>query len=239
RERRGEYGCDFSALFHDPTGRFEVPAPYTVRSFEPLGTDREPGWLRGFLDEWAARGQITWEASAAERFASLTGVSTALARLLVAGLPEVENGRDFPSAALRDLLPLKAADAQVAREEVWRLAPRGIPAEVIAALLPEDPARLWTEGPDVAAAAAVWNERVGRRRPVPDALLTEAVQAMPRIHLGVRQEAWEPGAALHAVVEPEAAVELNRDLGWTRDRSRLVPTDPAAVGFTGGVLVRA
>ncbi|MEU0808610.1 DNA-binding protein [Streptomyces sp. NPDC005970] len=239
RERRGEYGCDFPALFHDPTGRFEVPAPYTVRSFEPLGTDRGPGWLRAFLNEWAARGQITWVASAAERFASLTGVSTALARLLVAGLPEVENGQDFPSAALRDLLPLKAADAQVAREEVWRFAPQGIPAEVVAALLPEDPARLWTDGPDVAAAAAVWNERVGRRRPVPDALLTEAVRSMPRISLGVRQEAWEPGAALHAVVEPEAAVELNRDLGWTRDRFRLVPTDPAAVGFTGGVLVRA
>ncbi|MCX4851787.1 hypothetical protein [Streptomyces sp. NBC_00893] len=31
-------GCEYTALFHDPTGRFSVPAPYTVLSSAPLSS---------------------------------------------------------------------------------------------------------------------------------------------------------------------------------------------------------
>ncbi|MEO3826593.1 DNA-binding protein [Actinomadura sp. B10D3] len=226
--RRHEYGCDFVALFHDPAGRFEVPAPYIVKASEPLGADREPGWLRAFLAAWSEHGQLPWRESAADEFAELTGVSSTLARLVVAGLP---------AEGFRDLLKVKAADVEVAREDLGLIAPRGIPAEVVSALLPADPVRLWTEGPDVAAAAAVWNARVGRRTPVPEALVTEGARAMPHVYWGFGEQALAPVAALRAALDPTGAPELTRDLSWTVKDGKAVCADRDQTGFTGGVLV--
>ncbi|MFI6985899.1 DNA-binding protein [Embleya sp. NPDC050154] len=234
--RSRDSGCDFTALFHDPTGRFEVPAPYTVTAVEPIGADREPGALRAFLAEWAERGQFGWNPAAADEFAEATGVSRALARLVVAGLPAAA-GKDAPAAELREMLGLKPADTRVAAADVARLALDRIPAEVVAALLPADPARLWTDGPDVTAAIAVWNARVGRRMPLPDALLAEAAGVPDPASMSPWQQPWPADPALRAVLDPTSSPELTRDLGWRTKRGEVSEAGPPGRGFSNGVLV--
>ncbi|MEV4750577.1 DNA-binding protein [Streptosporangium sp. NPDC049248] len=222
-------GCTFTGLFHDPAGRFETPHPYTVRSLGPVGETRQPGWLGEFLGELPGRGPAPWRVKDAEEFARLTGVTTTTARLIVAGLPYVDTyQRNFLPAEVRAALGLKAAEAAVAKDELRRLD-AAVRREVVAALLPENPAALWTEGPDVAAAARVWNDRVGRRAAVPEWLLGEAARAV--------RTGWEPGRALPALLDPASAPELGTDLRWRVKGDRVSPVDGAGTGFTESTLV--
>ncbi|MER8185017.1 DNA-binding protein [Kitasatospora sp. NPDC094015] len=220
-----------TVLLHDPAGRFAVPAPYTRRSAEPLPGAPADDRVAALLTELAARGPAPWHPAAAEEFARLTGVTPTLAALVVAGLPQVDSyERNFLDPQVRALLGLKVADAAVAKDEL-----RGLSSEVrralVGALLPADPARLWTEGPDVATAAELWNQHVGRRVPVPEALLAEAVRAL-------RGE-WAPTHALPAVLDPAASPELERDLAWHVKGDRVVPVEHGATGFTAKTLVGA
>ncbi|GAA3070155.1 DNA-binding protein [Streptosporangium carneum] len=224
-------GCGFTALFHDPAGRFEVPAPYTVRARGLVGEERPAGWLKEFLARWSENGPAPWRPEAAEEFVRLTGVTLTTARLVVAGLPYVDgHERSFLPAASRAALGLKAMDAAVARDEL-----REMDAEtrrrVVGALLPANPAALWTDGPDVAAAAAVWNARVGRRAAVPEWIVAEAARAV--------RTAWEPGRALPALLDPASAPELSGDLRWRVHRDRVSPVEEDATGFTESTLVSA
>lgn len=225
-------GHEFGALLHDPTGRFTVPGPYTLRGDAPLGDpERGPDWLARFLTEAADRGPAPFFPEAAEEFARRTGVSGALARLVIAGLPHVDSwGSTFLPAELRTLLGIKATDAAHARDEL-----KGLDVEVrravVAALLPADPALLWTEGPDAAAAAEVWNRRVGRRTPVPDWLLTEASRVV--------RTGWGVSHALSALLDPAASPELSVDVAWTVRGDHVEPCEPATRPFTSAVLTGA
>lgn len=229
----GVDGADgvFTGLFHDPTGRFDVPEPYIVRSSSSVDDSREVGWLGAFLSELSARGPALWRPEAADEFARLTGVTPTLARLVLAGMPnQGAYGRNFLSKEARAMLGVKVADAAMARDELNQLDD-GIRRAVLAALLPEDPARLWTDGPDVAAAAAVWNSTVGRRIAVPEWLINEAVRTV--------KTSWAPTRALHALLDPAAAPELTVDLVWAAGRYRVQPVDESATGFTANTLVGA
>lgn len=225
-------GHEFGALFHDPTGRFEVPGPYTARGQAPLGDRRRgPGWLSAFLAAAAAHGPAPFRPEAAEEFSRLTGVSGALARLVVAGMPHLEGWeRNFLPTELRTTLGLKTADAATARDELRNLD-LDLRRAVVAALLPADPARLWTEGPDAAAAAEVWNARVGRRTPVPDWLATEAARAV--------SGGWPAHRALPALLDPAASRELSVDVAWTVRGDHVEPSEPATDPFTSSVLFAA
>ncbi|MFC4584785.1 DNA-binding protein [Sphaerisporangium corydalis] len=220
--------ADFEVLYHDPSGRFEVPQPYSVRTSAPVGVHRAPGWLASLLGELSARGPAEWRPEAADEFARLTGVSPTTARLVVAGMPNLEGyERNFLSAEARTTLGVKSADANVARNELRRLDTAVLRA-VLAALLPEDPARLWTDGPDVAAAAAVWNEKVGHRPAVPEWLLAETARAV--------KTAWGASGSLAAVFDPAASPELSTDLRWKVRGDRVAPVDDKATGFTATTL---
>ncbi|MGW6848352.1 DNA-binding protein [Streptomyces virginiae] len=222
-------GHEFGALLYDPTGRFTVPGPYTVRGDAPLGDRaRGAGWLSAFLGAAAEHGPVPFRPEAAEEFAELTGVSGALARLVIAGLPEIDsNERNFLSPELRTALGVKATEAAYARDEL-----RGLDTElrraVVAALLPADPAKLWSEGPDVAAAAELWNGRVGRRTPVPDWLAAEAARAVGG--------SWPAHRALAALLDPAASRELSVDVPWTVKGDHVEPAEPASGLFTVSVL---
>ncbi|MFG2987857.1 DNA-binding protein [Streptomyces sp. NPDC048257] len=222
-------GHEFGALLHDPTGRFTVPGPYTVRSEAPLG-DRERGadWLTAFLGAAAEHGAAPFRQEDAEEFARLTGVSGTLARLVIAGFPRIDSHeRNFLSPELRTALGVKATDAAYARDEL-----RNLDAEVLravaAALLPADPAKLWSEGPDVVAAAEIWNRRVGRRPPVPDWLATEAARAVGGT--------WPAHRALAALLDPAASPELSVDVPWAVKGDHVEPREPATRPFTAHVL---
>ncbi|MEU0411888.1 DNA-binding protein [Streptomyces griseorubiginosus] len=224
---RGEQtGCDFEALHHDPSGRFEVPAPYTLESSTPVGEDREADWVTAFLADLDERGPAPWIPAVAEEFARLTGVTPTMARLVVAGLPQVDsNDRSFLTAEARAVLRVKATEAALAKDELRKTDAEDLRA-VVAALLPGDPARLWTDGPDAAAAAEVWNSRVGRRRPLPEALLAEAQRALRA----------DP-SALAGLLDPASEPGLSQDLEWAVTGDRVGPVDEDAVGFTAATLI--
>ncbi|MFF4447621.1 DNA-binding protein [Streptomyces sp. NPDC001502] len=222
-------GHEFGALLYDPTGRFTVPGPYTVRGAAPLGDrERGAGWLTAFLGAAAEHGPAPFRPEAAEEFSRLTGVSGALARLVVAGLPGVDSSeRSFLTPELRTALGVKATDAAHARDELKTLDTE-LRRAVVGALLPADPAQLWSEGPDVAAAAELWNRRVGRRTPVPDWLATEAARAVGGT--------WPAHRALAALLDPAASRELSVDVAWTVKGDHVEPAEPATDPFTGSVL---
>ncbi|MEV0196172.1 DNA-binding protein, partial [Nonomuraea sp. NPDC050691] len=219
----------WDALFHDPLGRFEMPPPYTVKSSSPVGGDRPPGWAEAFLAELEARGPAPWRPAAAEEFARLTGVSRTLAALVVAGMPDVDSyQRGFLTKEARTMLDVKVGDAAIARDQLRDLR-AGVRPAVVSALLPDDPARLWTDGPDVAAAAEVWNAEVGRQVAVPEWLLAEAARAV--------RTGWDAGRALRALIDPAATPELSRDLSWSVQGDRVRPVDGQDSGFDADTLV--
>lgn len=221
-----KHGCDFTALFHDPSGRFEVPAPYTLASSYLVGEDRETGWLTTFLAELDERGPAPWIPTAAEEFARLTGVTPTMARLIVAGLPQVDShDRSFLTPEARAVLRVKVTDAALAKDEL-RKTDSSVLRAVVAALLPRDPARLWTDGPDTAAAAEVWNSEVGKRRVVPEALVGEVQRTLRA----------EP-STLAALLDPASEPRLSRDLEWAVTGDRARPVDEEAVGFTAATLI--
>ncbi|WP_308407947.1 DNA-binding protein [Streptomyces mayonensis] len=202
-------GRCYGAVFHDPSGRFETPAPYTLVADGPFvrGPVRPAGWAAAFLTELAERGPAPWYPAVAEEFARLTGVTPTMARLVVAGLPRVDDEREaVPPATLRTIA-VKTTDASVAKDELRRLD-AGARQAVVAALLPGDPSRLWTHGPDAARAAEVWNERLGRRTPVAEDVVHDAVRT-------VDSPGWAPGAALRGFVDLATEPRLTRDLTWS------------------------
>ncbi|MFJ8233346.1 DNA-binding protein [Streptomyces sp. NPDC094448] len=225
-------GCDFTGLFHDPAGRFAAPEPYTVLSCEPIGHGEHGFPLGKFLAELAARGPAPWFPAAAEEFARLTGTTETMARLVVAGLPGVDvYERTFLTTEARNAIGVKAAPAAVAKDEL-RGIDSAVRAAVVGALLPSDPARLWTDGPDAAAGAAVWNAEIGSRPAVPEELLGDAVRAL-------KHSAWTVREALPALLDPAASPQLSRDLQWEVKGDRVRPVDGAGAGFTAATLVGA
>ncbi|MEF9886809.1 DNA-binding protein [Streptomyces sp. P9-A4] len=222
-------GREFGALLYDPAGRFEVPGPYSLRAAAPVGDRaRDAEWLTAFLREASSRAAVPFLPEAAEEFGRLTGASGALARLVLVGMPDVDSWEDnFLPADLRKTLGLKVAEARQARDELRTLSVE-VRRAVVAALLPEDPARLWSVGPDVAAAAAVWNARVGRRAQVPDWLAAEASR-------GARV-GWPVHRALPALIDPATAPELSVDVAWHIAGDRPATVAPAEDPFTSSVL---
>ncbi|WP_457034058.1 DNA-binding protein, partial [Kitasatospora sp. P5_F3] len=211
-----------AVLFHDPSGRFEPPAPYTVEMIgAPVAGDAEDR-VAAVLAETAARGPAPWRPEAAERFAELTGVTPTMAALITAGLPGIDAyDRNFLPTETRAALGLKVADAAVARDELRNLDSEAR-KRLLAALLPADPTTLWEQGPDVASAAELWNATVGRRVAVPEALLGDAARAL--------RTSWTAGHAVTAVLDPAGSAELGRDLAWTVLRDRCVPVDGSGSG---------
>ncbi|MFC9389247.1 DNA-binding protein [Streptomyces venezuelae] len=226
-------GTEFGALLYDPNGRFEVPGPYTVRGAEPVGDpSRAADWLSAFLREATSRAEAApFFPEAAEEFSRLTGVSGPLARLVLVGMPDVESWENnFLPAELRKTLGLKVTEARHARDELRTLSVE-VRRAVVAALLPADPARLWSEGPDVAAGAAVWNARVGRRVQVPDWLAAEAARAA--------RSGWPVHRALPALLDPASSPELGADVPWHIVGDRPVTVESADAPFTSSVLAGA
>lgn len=220
---------EFSALGYTASEALRVPAPYQVVTTSTLTAGCDAGWLRAFLGELAARGSAPWFPQAADEFAALTGVTATLARLVVAGMPQVDTyEQGFLTAAEREVMGVKATAAVQARDELESID-AAVRRAVVAALVPTDPAALWESGPDVAAAAAVWNEAVGRRISIPEDLLTDATKAL-------RIGQWQGPDAVRAVLDPAGEPRLSRDLEFAVNDDRVTPVGPHAIGFTGSTL---
>ncbi|GKQ39297.1 hypothetical protein [Streptomyces sp. A012304] len=154
------------ALDHDPAGEFGAVAHFTL--------ERETAHPPVFpADALAAvtrlvrdKGAAPWRTEAPEVLAAATrgGTGPLQAALLLAGRPERLTDEVIAATGLKPrqkevgdaLLASLGADDRAA---------------LVGALLPENPADLWTSGPDTGAAGRVWEERLGGVVRLPEDLL--------------------------------------------------------------------
>jgi hypothetical protein len=140
------------------------PVPVAVPEARRVAVERDDATrLRALVAAVEAHGPVPLPESAAARFAELTGVRRAVARLVVAGLVG-GSSRDEDRTSARKA-PYKATPMTVEAYERLhtRLGSAGRRA-VLAAALPEDPAELWRPGGVDAAVermAAVWRRLLG------------------------------------------------------------------------------
>ncbi len=152
------------ALEHDPSGAFGAVAHFTL--------EQEKRFARAFPDDGLAalarlirdKGAAPWRPEAIEAFAAGTGggLGPLQAGVLLAALPQ---DRD---RAL-ELLGLKPRQLDRANGMLGSLDQQDR-AALLSALLPAEPADLWSTGPDVAAASRVWAERFGSVVRIPEEL---------------------------------------------------------------------
>ncbi|MFC8275852.1 hypothetical protein ACFUJR_25580 [Streptomyces sp. NPDC057271] len=163
--------------------------------------------LRSLIAAVETHGPVAVPESAAARFAELTGVRRAVARLVVAGIVGCA-GRDEGRALARKA-PYKATPKTAEAYERLRARLGGVGRRaVLAAALPEDPAELWQPGGVDAAAermAAVWRDRLG----VLPAVHDEAADAL-EADLGLA-EVWARRLAGGYEAAADATVEA---AGW-------------------------
>jgi hypothetical protein len=199
------------ALDHDPTGAFGAVAHFTLED----ETDRSPAFPAERLAEVARlvrdKGAAPWRPDAPAALAAATGggLGHVQATLLLAGRPQ------DPSAEALALMELKARQKNLGDGLLGSLD-RDDHAALAGALLPDDPAELWTGGPDTAAAGRVWEERLGSFVRLPEEVATEL--------------AGVPTTAAEAVLNPARTPWLSRTTAYRPDKDgSLVPVDPSAL----------
>ncbi|MEU9204746.1 hypothetical protein [Streptomyces sp. NPDC048332] len=151
------------ALDHDPTGAFG-PVPGFTLDHERVhrqGIDRDR--LTRLIALVRDQGPAPWRPEAAESFHTATGIGPLQsAALLSAAVQE-------PGAEALALLGAKTRAFEAAQSRLDTL-PRDDRHALLQALLPADPAELWSTGPDVRAAAEVWQKRLAGLVRVPEEL---------------------------------------------------------------------
>ncbi|MFE3182907.1 hypothetical protein ACFXKR_18855 [Streptomyces violascens] len=199
------------------------PVPAAVPQARLVEVERDDASrMRALLAAVGAHGPLPVSESAAARFAELTGVRRAVARLVMAGLvgrPDRDEDRSLARKAPYKATPMTAESYDHLRA---RLGASGRRA-VLAAALPEDPAELWQPGGVEAAAermAGVWRELIGALPVVHD----EAADAL-EASLGL-SEVWARRLAAGYEAAEDTTVEA---AGW----------ELAATRYGIGVEVRA
>ncbi|MEV0784433.1 hypothetical protein AB0I52_15955 [Streptomyces sp. NPDC050423] len=151
------------ALDHDPTGAFG-PVPGFTLDHEHV---HRHGIARDRLTRLTAlvreQGPAPWRPEAAEAFDTATGIGPLQSVALLSAAV------DEPGADALALLGVKTRAFEAAQGRLDAL-PHDDRHALLQALLPADPAALWSTGPDVAAAAEVWQKRLASLVRVPEAL---------------------------------------------------------------------
>ncbi|CAM5306568.1 hypothetical protein [Streptomyces atroolivaceus] len=162
RNYRNDAAC-WLALDHDPTGAFGPVPGFTL--------DREHVYRQGIARDRLTRltalvrkqGPAPWRPEAVEAFHTATGIGPLQAAALLSAAVEE------PGADALALLGAKTRAFEATRARLAAL-PRDDRHAVLRALLPADPAELWSTGPDVQAAAEVWQKRLASLVRVPEEL---------------------------------------------------------------------
>ncbi|MFG2669804.1 hypothetical protein [Streptomyces sp. NPDC048445] len=174
------------ALDHDPTGAFG-PVPGFTLDHEHVyrhGIDRDR--LTRLIALVREQGPAPWRPEAAEAFDTATGIGPLQSvALLSAAVGE-------PGAEALALLGAKTRAFEAAQERLDAL-PRDDRHALLRALLPADPAELWSTGPDVPSATGVWQERLASLVRVPEELdldLSGATPGAVELILNAGSRAW-------------------------------------------------
>ncbi|WP_033400037.1 hypothetical protein [Actinokineospora enzanensis] len=176
------YGAGASATglqFTRTPGTFALPEGWSLVGEEDIPATTGAAWITRFLDVLAERGPAGWRQEAAADLVRRTGLGTAEAAYLLGGLPGVDRwGASFISTGDRAALGLSIPGAKAAKERMRGLS-EPLRLRLLAAAVPAEPERLWTDGPDVAAVAEVWTARFGMLTPVDDDVLVDAAKRLP------------------------------------------------------------
>ncbi|MET9961363.1 hypothetical protein ABZ128_20305 [Streptomyces sp. NPDC006326] len=205
------------------------PVPAAVPEARAVLVERDDATrLRALLAAIDAHGPVPVPESAAARFAELTGVRRAVARLVVAGLVGCA-GREEDRALARKA-PYRATPQTAESYERLRTRLGGAGARaVLAAALPEDPAELWREGGVLAAVermAGVWRDRLGAV-PVVDDEAAEALETgLGLSEVWARRLAGGYGAAADATVEAAGWELAARPQGMAVEVRAVPPAGP-------------
>ncbi|GAA2350309.1 hypothetical protein [Streptomyces cuspidosporus] len=174
----GWAGSDSRRFVELRTGEAEPPSLGTVEE----ARDVPRGWgsaaqLRRLVGLVRERGPAPWDPEAVGVLCEGTGLGRAAASLALAGLLE-RSYMPFLDAHEREVLRLKVAEAEDGASELARLTSLER-LELLADVLPEDPAELWEPGGMRAVAerlAEGWRARRGRRAVVPQRTLDAVVE---------------------------------------------------------------
>ncbi|BDD70690.1 hypothetical protein [Streptomyces violaceoruber] len=199
------------ALDHDPAGVFGAVAHFTLEKETRHAPALPAGALPAVARLTRDKGAPPWQPEAPGDLAAATGdgVGPLQATVLLAAQPE---RLDAGALATTGLKP-RQLDAGNRMLNSLLATDR---AALIGALLPDDPAELWTAGPDTGAVGRVWSERLG------------ALVRLPE-DLAVTLDGLPVGSA-EAVLNPERTPWLSRTTVQRPDKNgRLVAEDPAAV----------
>ncbi|MGZ9928679.1 hypothetical protein ACXNSR_02180 [Streptomyces sp. NC-S4] len=227
--RGGGSACWFVApATGEPEGD---PVPAALAQAEPVRVRRDDAArLRALVAAVEAHGPVPVPESAAARFAELTGVRRAVARLVVAGLVGRADRDEDRALVCRAPYRATAMTAGAYEELRARLGGAGQRA-VLAAALPEDPAELWRPGGVDAAVermAGVWRELLGALPAVHDGAADALESDLGLGEVWARRLAggWEAATDTPGNPAVEAAVDA---AGW----------ELAATPYGIGVEVRA
>lgn len=200
-ERTYQRGDCIALQFSVQADQFRLPSGWTMDAVHPLDGVFDLSRIETFCRALNENGPMPWLPAAVAELASQTGLSVAEAGYLLAGALDARSSADMLSPEIRDLLGLTANQATMAKRSLRWLPERDVNA-ILQAAIPADPSRLWTDGPDIASAAAEWNRRLGRRTPVDDDLLAEVTRMMtPRDGAGALAAALSP--AVRRLREPD------------------------------------
>jgi hypothetical protein len=201
------------ALDHDPAGAFGAVAHFTLVRETPHPAVFPADVLAAVTGLIRDKGPAPWqpEAPAALAAATRDGLGTVQAALLLAGKPPQLTDEVIAATGLKPRQK-QLGDALLASLEARDRA------ALIGALLPDDPADLWTAGPDTDAAGRVWAERLG------------GIVRLPEDLAGELSLAGLPAGSAEEVLNPGRTPWISRTTVQRPDKDGdLVPEDPTAL----------
>ncbi|MFS0696486.1 hypothetical protein [Streptomyces nitrosporeus] len=199
------------ALDHDPSGVFGAVAHFTLDHEVRHAPAITAGHLAAVVRLVRDKGPAPWRPEAAEAFETATDgrFGPLQSTVLLAALPY------RPAAAELGTIGLKQRQLD-AGDGLLGSVGGGDLLALVGALLPADPAGLWTSGPDTAAAGLVCSERLGHLVRLPEDLAGQLTTV--------------DTAAAEAVLNPRHTPWLSRTTVQRHDKDGdLVADDPSAV----------
>ncbi|MFF4540046.1 hypothetical protein [Streptomyces aureus] len=172
-------------LEYAPEGDFPVDGPMAAAGAEVVHTEllrpvRPASWYARFAELRQERGPVPARPTLVAPFADRLGVDVVEAVVLLVARPNCAGHQEGPEKRglthrstpwHGDVWQVKDADPHAATRSLQGLLTADEFTEFYDRLLPDDPERLWTDGPDVERAADWWQDRFGAPLPVPRALL--------------------------------------------------------------------
>ncbi|MFJ2261692.1 hypothetical protein ACIOKD_25720 [Streptomyces sp. NPDC087844] len=199
------------ALDHDPSGAFGAVAHFTLAKETSVVSAFPENGLAAVTRLVRDKGAAPWlpEAPAALADATRGGLGPVQAAVLLAGRPQE------PGADALATIGLKPRQLDLGNGRLSSLS-REDRSALLSALLPKDPADLWTTGPDTATAGRVWAERLGSVVRLPEDLAVDL--------------AGLPAGSAESVLNPGLTAWISRTTVQRPDKDGgLVPADPAAL----------